>query len=250
MLLFSFQVHLEAITLALEFIDLVLHVSNLLVELSLLTLVSEHESCLLVLCILSSLLDFTLTVVESLSFLLKLGLEVEDLLISVSLDLIEFFLETLSILSFLLPLLGEISSSTLLVSDCEFELLVEECLVLFKLTNLLGQFLAVLISAILLLFQPLVCFLLDMSHLLGESLFSVSVLVVEHLALILKRLLKASLSIFQLFLLLLVLLLKEGELSLPESLLLIECSFCFLQFSLSSLKITLNNLVVCGSTHR
>jgi len=126
MLFFSLQVHLQTIDFALILIDLVLHISESLVELSLLTLMSKHKSCLLVFSILSSLLDITLTVVKGLSFLLKLGLEVENLLISVSLDCIKLFLETFSIFSFLFPLLCEVCSSTLLVSDCEFELLIEE----------------------------------------------------------------------------------------------------------------------------
>jgi len=227
----------------------VLHISDSLVKLSLLTLVSKHESCLLVLGILSSLLNFALTIVESLSFLLELGLEVKDFLISVSFDLIELFLKALTIFSFLLPLLSEISACTLLVSKCEFKFLIEERLVLLKLRDLLVQFLAVLIRAIFLLFHSLVCLLLNLSHLLSESLFSISILVIKHLTLILERLLKASLSVIQLLLLLLVLLLEEGELTLPESLLFIECSFGFLQFRLSALKFAFEKLKVSGCTH-
>ena len=63
-----------------------LHVSDSLVKLSLFTFMSEHKSCLLVFCFLGTLLDLSLALVEVFSFLLKLCLEIEYLLVSVSLD--------------------------------------------------------------------------------------------------------------------------------------------------------------------
>ena len=183
------------------------HIGDSLVKLSLFTFMSQHKSCLFILSFLGSFLNITLTVVESLPFFLKLGLEVKDLLISISLNSVKFFLQTFTILSFLLPFFGEVCSSTLLISDCEFKFLVEEGFVVLKLTDLLSQFLAVLVSAIFLLFHSLVSLLLNLSQVLAVSLFSVRILIIKHLALILKGLLEASLNIFQFLFFLLVLLL-------------------------------------------
>ena len=63
-----------------------LHVSDSLVKLSLFTFMSKHKSCLFVLCFLGTLLDLSLTLVEVFSLLLKFSLEIEYLLVSISLD--------------------------------------------------------------------------------------------------------------------------------------------------------------------
>ena len=86
MLFFSFKIHLQSIDLRFLLIELMLHVSDSLVKLSLLTFMSKHESCLLIFCFLGTLLDLSLTLVEIFSLLLKFCLEIEYLLVSISLD--------------------------------------------------------------------------------------------------------------------------------------------------------------------
>ena len=86
MLFFSFKIHLQSIDLRFLLIELMLHVSDSLVKLSLLTFMSKHKCCLFVLCFLGTLLDLSFTLVEIFSLLLKFCLEIEYLLVSISLD--------------------------------------------------------------------------------------------------------------------------------------------------------------------
>jgi len=246
-LLLSLQVHLQAINLALVLVDLVLHVGDSLVELSFLALVSQHQRRLLVLSILSSLLNFTLSVVEVLSFLLQLGLEIEDLLVSISLDLVQLLLQAFDILLLFLPFLGEVGSCTLGISESKFKLFVEERLILLELGSLRRQLLTVLVRTVFLLLKSLVGFLLQSGQILLVCLFGVGVLIVEQLTLILECLLKASLGVVKLLFLLLVLLLEEGELALPQCLLLIKSCLGFLEVSLATLELTLELLEACSS---
>ena len=248
MLLFCFQVHLEAVDLALILIDLMLHISDPLLELSLIALMSQHQGGLLIFSVLSSLLNFTLSAVECLSFLLKFGLEFEDLLVLISLHLIKLFLKTFTVLLLFFPLLGEIGAIAFGFSQCNFELFVEELLVLLELSDFLEVLLAVLVSTVLRLLEPLVGLQFHSSQVLAVGLFRIHVLVVEHLALVLERLLKAGLGVVKFLLLLLVLLLKEGELSLPESLLLVQGGPGFLKIRLAAFKFTLELLQVGSCT--
>lgn len=148
MLFLSLQVHLQAINLTLVLVYLMLHVSDSLVKLCLLALMSQHQRGLLVFSILSSLLYVTLAAIEVLSFFLQLSLEVENFLVSISFDLIQFFLKAFDILLFLLPFLGKVGSCTLRVSESKFKLFVEEGFVLLELLNLSCRLLTVLISTI------------------------------------------------------------------------------------------------------
>ena len=166
-----------------------LHVSDPLIKLSLLTFMSKHKSCLLIFCFLGTLLDLSLTLIEVFSFLLKFCLEIKYLLVSISLDCVQFFLQAFCIFFLFLPLFREIYTRSLSISDRKLKLLIQEFLVLFKLRNFLCQLNPVLVWAFFLFLKSLICFLLHMGHLLLERLLCAWVLIVEHLSLLLESLL-------------------------------------------------------------
>jgi hypothetical protein len=98
--------------------------------------VSQHQGCLLVLSLLGPLFYISLTVIESISLFLKLGLEVEDLLVSVSLDSVKLLLQTFHSFLLFFPLLGKVGACTLGIPDCELKLFVKIGFFLIKLNNL------------------------------------------------------------------------------------------------------------------
>ena len=139
-------------------------VGQLLVPLGPLTLVLQELSRLVGLDLGSSLIEFSLLLVEDFPFFFEALLVLGNFSIAFSLQSVQLILQPLELVLHFFVLLGQVAQVLLLVPVCQLEPLIQNCLLSLNLLKLLLQVVQGCLVLLRLVFEALVELLLKLLH--------------------------------------------------------------------------------------